>query len=162
MPDQKQAGSDTYDKRHYEDFIVGEVLTYGATLVTAETIIEFARQYDPEPYHLDAELAKDSIFGELVASGVHVAALYRRMNFDAYPNLTTEGSPGWDELRFIRPTKPGDVLSVRSTVMDMRPLKSRPTIGMIRFKQEIINQHDELKTSLIAVVFFTRRDDATA
>lgn len=162
MPDQNQAGTNTYDKRHYEDFSIGEVLTYGAMLVTADMIVEFARQFDPEPYHMDAELAKDSIFGELVASGVHVAALYRRMNFDAYPNLTTEGSPGWGDLRFVRPTRPGDILSVRSTVLEMRPLKSRPTIGMIRFNQEVFNQDDELKTSLIAVVFFTRRGDAAA
>lgn len=155
------AGS-TYDKRHWEDFTVGEVMEYGSVTVTADAITAFAREYDPEPFHLSAETAKGTMFGELVASGIQVCAWYRRMNFDAFPNLTSEASPGWSDVRWIRPVKPGETLSVRSTVKEMRPLASKPELGLVVFDQELVNQHGELKSTLTASVFYRRRQDGSA
>lgn len=152
----------TYDKRHYEDFAVGEVMEYGATEVTADAIIAFAREYDPEPYHTDPEAAKDTLLGGLCASGTQVGAWYRRMNFDAFPNMNSEASPGWDNIRWLKPVVPGDILSVRSTVTEMRVLESKPHLGMVKFDQEVLNQHGELKSTLSATVFYRRRDGAAA
>lgn len=152
----------TYDKRHYEDFAVGEVMEYGAIEVTADAIIDFAREYDPEPYHTDPEAAKGTLLGELCASGTQVCAWYRRMNFDAFPDMTSEASPGWDRIRWLKPVVPGDILSVRSTVTEMRPLGSKPHLGLVVFNQEVVNQHGELKSTLSAAVFYRRREPAEA
>jgi len=143
---------------HFEDFDVGQELEYGKATVTAEEIIRFGREFDPEPYHVDEERAKDSIFGTLIASGIHMAAMLRRMQADAFGKLRSQGSPGWDELRFLAPTRPGDVLHVRSKVLDTRLSNSRPTIGIVRMQHEVIDVEGTVKTRVTSSVFFDRRD----
>ena len=94
-----------FDKAYFEDFEVGETFEYGAEAVSREEIIDFGTQYDPEPYHVDEEKAKDSIFGGLIASGLHVASLWRRMYQKQFAHIPSEGSPGRDEIRWKAPTR---------------------------------------------------------
>ncbi len=145
------------DKRFFEDFTVGEVLRYGEAQVTAEAIKAFGREYDPEPYHVDETLAKESFIGELIASGVQMAGWARRMNVDAFPNLRSEISPGWDAIAWKAPARHGDVLTTTSEVIEARPLNSRPTLGLIRFQHALRDQRDELKMTFISNVFYRRR-----
>lgn len=148
----------TYPKRWFEDFAEGEELEYGETLVTRDDIVEFGRKYDPEPYHTDEEAAKETLFGTLVASGVQVAGWWRRMNLEAFPDLFSEGSPGWDEIRWTAPVVPGEVLSVRSRVEATRPLRSRPHLGLVQFRSEVFDRGSgAVKMTLRSTIFYRRR-----
>ncbi len=103
---------------YFEDFQPGEVRTYGDRLVTAEEIIEFARQYDPQPFHVDAEAARRSQIGELIASGWHTGVILMRMNCDEFLLRTAgEGSPGCEEVSWVKAVRPGDRLKVRRTIL---------------------------------------------
>ena len=150
----------TFDKRWFEDFVVGELMEYGQVEVTEELILSFGRDYDPEPYHTDTEAAKNSIFGGLIASGLQVAALSRRMNVEAFPNLSSEGSPGWEEVRWRKPVRPGDILHTRTRVIETRPLSSRPELGLARFEHAVVDAEGEEKMTAIATVFYRRRPEA--
>jgi len=152
--------SDFPDKEYFEDLSVGEILEYGEIRVTAESIKAFGRDYDPEPYHTDEAAAKDSLLGELIASGVQVAGWLRRMNVDAFPNMRSEISPGWDEIRWVAAVRPGDVLSARSEVIETRPLKSWPQLGLVRCHHTVVDQSGEAKMTLISNVFYKRRPRA--
>jgi acyl dehydratase len=149
-----------FPHRWFDDFALGQVFDYGRVVVTAEKILEFAREYDPEPFHTDAAKAAP-LFGGLIASGVQVAAWWRRMNFDAFAGIgadaTSVASPGWDEIRWKKPVKPGDILSCRSTVNDLRLLKSRPGIGHVRFANAMRNQDGDIRMTHFASVFLKRR-----
>lgn len=139
--------------RYFEDFRPGDSFAYGDELVTRESIIAFARDYDPEPYHLDEDAARDSIFGGLIASGLQVAALWRRMNVAAFPGVANEGSPGWDEVRWLAPVRPGDRLTVTTRVLETRPLNSRPGIGLVRFFHSITDQEGAARMTITANLF---------
>lgn len=143
---------------HFEDFEVGQELEYGKSTVTAEEIIRFGREFDPEPYHLGEEQAKGTLFGELIASGIHLAAMLRRMQADGFGNLNSEGSPGWDQLQFLAPTRPGDVLHVRTKVLETRLSNSRPAIGIVTMQHEVVDTKGEVKTRVRSTAFYNRRD----
>jgi acyl dehydratase len=145
--------------RYFEDFHVGDIIDLGATpVVTADEIIAFARQFDPQPFHLDAERARDSIFGQLVASGWHTGSLLMRLLVDGLINQTISmGSPGVDEIRWLRPLRPGDTLHARFMVLETTPSKSRPNMGIVRSRCELFNQDDELIMTLVGVHFVGRR-----
>ena len=138
---------------YFEDFRPGDSFAYGDELVTRDSIVEFARTYDPEPFHLDEAAARASIFGGLIASGLQVAALWRRMNVAAFPGVANEGSPGWDEVRWLAPVRPGDRLTVTSRVLETRPLKSRPGIGLVRFLHSITDQEGAARMTITANLF---------
>lgn len=145
-------------RRYFEDFQVGDTFDLGATQVTAEEIITFARQFDPQPFHLDPEQARDSIFGGLVASGWHSTALFMRLLVDGLLHETISmGSPGVDEIRWIRPLRPGDTLRGRFTVLECTPSRSRPNMGVVRSRCELLNQQDEAIMTLVGIHFFGRR-----
>jgi acyl dehydratase len=145
--------------RYFEDFPVGEVATFGNKTVTAEEIVAFARDWDPQPFHLDAEAAKDSQIGELIASGWHTGAMLMRMMCDAYLlDSASEGAPGIDEMRWLKPVRPGDVLSVRRTTLHARVSRSRPSIGIIDFQFDVLNQHGETALMLRSASFMRRRE----
>ncbi len=147
--------------KYFEDFQVGDVVELGGRTLTREEIIAFARQYDPQPFHVDPERAKDSLFGGLVASGWHTAATYMRLLVDGLLNDTVSmGSPGLDELRWIKPVHPGDPLRARFTVLTCNPSKSRPKLGIIRGRGEVLNGDDEVVMSVVSVGFFGRRPNA--
>ncbi|HLW03276.1 MAG TPA: MaoC family dehydratase [Ktedonobacterales bacterium] len=145
--------------RYFEDFHVGDTYELGETAqITAEEIIAFARQFDPQPFHLDAEQAKDSLFGQLVASGWHTVSLLMRLLVDGFLSHTISmGSPGVDEVRWLRPLRPGDTMHARFIVLEATPSKSRPTMGVVRSKCEAFNQDGELILTLVGIHFVGRR-----
>lgn len=143
---------------YFEDFTVGFTRAARGPTVTAEAIKAFAAEYDPQPFHLDEEAAKSSLFGALCASGWHTAALCMRMLCDAYLiDSASLGSPGIDELRWVKPVFAGDALSVKMTVLDARPSRSRPSMGSVRSKWEVYNQKNELVMHMTGWGLFERR-----
>jgi acyl dehydratase len=146
---------------HYEDFPVGEVVEFGDRLVTADEIVAFAKDWDPQPFHLDAEAAKNSQIGELIASGWHSGAMLIRMMCDAYLlESASEGAPGIDEIRWLKPVRPGDRLRARRTTVSARPSRSRPQIGVIEFHHELSNQNGETVLTMRGPSFIRRREAA--
>ncbi len=142
----------------FEDFQVGQTIELGNYTITKEEIIEFALKYDPQPFHIDEEKAKDSFFGTLVASGWQTAGLYMRMLVEGLLNNTVSmGSPGLEELRWLKPVLPGDTLRVRFTVVEMTTSRSRPNMGILKGKGEALNQNGETVLSLTSIGFFGRK-----
>jgi acyl dehydratase len=144
-------------KRWLDDFQVGDVTTFGRTRVTAEDIRAFARQFDPQPFHLDEAAGRATPFGGLVASGWHTASLCMRMMVDQMGTGSGSiGSPGVDELRWLMPVRPGDELSVRSTVLEVTPSRSKPDRGVLRVRYEVLNGGGEVVMSMVALAMFLR------
>ena len=131
--------------RYFEDYAVGQKFGSGTATMTAERIKSFAREFDPQPFHTDEEAAKKTFFGGLVASGWHTAATSMRL-FVQSEITPAEGSigAGGSDLSWPRPTRPGDVLRVESEILDLRPSRSRPDIGIMRVKLTTYNQNNEV------------------
>ena len=142
---------------HFEDFAVGDRYAYGAHEMRREDMLAFAKQFDPEPFHLDGAAAKAMGWDDLIASGPHVCAAWRRMSKDAFSAADAFVSPGWDEIRWRLPVVVGHILTVTSEVIEARPLKSRPNLGYVEFNNEIRNQHGEITTTLITKWMIHRR-----
>ena len=144
--------------RYYEDFVEGEVVDLGAFSLNADEIVEFARKYDPQPMHTDAEAAKASVYGGLIASGWHTAVSYMRLVVDhVLQGSVSFGSPGLDNLRWLKPVRPGDTLRGRFRIVETRPSNSRPDWGIVRSRGELVNQDGEVVMTAEAVNFFGRR-----
>lgn len=125
---------------HYEDFPEGEIITYGRWEVTADEIIDFAKDFDPQPFHLDEAAGRESILSGLAASGWHVCAMMNRMMVDAYLGRSAGmGSFGIAEMKWKRPVLAGDVLTIRRTTLEKRISRTRPEMGIITFRFEAIN-----------------------
>lgn len=136
-------------QRWFEDYGPGEIFEFGDHLVTEAEIIEFAQRYDPQPFHVDAEAARDSLFGGLVASGWMTAAVVMRMLCDHFISTTSAlGSPGVDQLRWLLPVRPGDRLRVRVTIQEVRRSSSKPDRGVVVLRQEALNQDGQTVMSL--------------
>lgn len=147
--------------QYYEDIEIGETKEFGEYHVTKEEVIEFAEQYDPQPIHIDEEAAKESPFGELVASGWHIAAMCMRMLVDNFlSDYKTMGGRGVDELRWQKPVKPGDMLRIRIEILDKRVSETNPQRGYMKFKMEALNQDDEVVISWIELPMIERRNPA--
>ncbi|MVA56120.1 MaoC family dehydratase [Agrobacterium vitis] len=132
------------DKLYFEDFPVGTRLPLGPVTVDLNDIIEFATEFDPQPMHLDAAAGEASILGGLAASGWHTCGLLMRMMIDSYILRSySEGAPGIDFVQWKTPVLAGDTLSGFSLVEEARPLRSRPGIGVITSRHELINQKGE-------------------
>ena len=130
---------------HFEDFSPGRIFSLGPQTVTAKAIIAFATEFDPQPMHLSEEAGRASILGGLAASGWHTSSIIMRMMIDSYLlAAASEGAPGIDLMEWKRPVLAGDTLSGRSIVLEARPLRSRPGIGVIKFRHEVENQRGEL------------------
>lgn len=143
---------------YLEDFRVGQTIELGEKTLSAEEIIAFAREYDPQPFHVDPERARDSIYGGLIASGWQTIGVYMRLLVDALLNDTISmGSPGWDQIRWLRPVRPGDTLRGRLTVLEITPSRSRADRGTARFRGEARNQRDEVVMTVDALGIFGRR-----
>ncbi|MCW0236629.1 MAG: MaoC family dehydratase [Ferrovibrio sp.] len=131
--------------QYFEDIEIGAARDIGSHTFTEQAIIAFARQFDPQPFHIDPEAAKKSAFGGLIASGWHTASTVMRMIVDSAVELDASlGSPGFDDLAWLKPVRPGDTLHGRMTCIDKTPSRSRPGIGSGRFLIEAFNQKDEL------------------
>jgi len=143
--------------RTLDDFTVGQVIVHSDWRVTADDIIAFAREFDPQPFHVDPGATETAITGGLIASGWHVAAIFMRTMCDAFlVDSTSMGSPGVDRLQWLTPVRPDDTLSARSTVVEVRPSKSRPDRGMVRFRHDITNQRGEHVMTLDNPILFGR------
>lgn len=138
----------------YDDFVVGEVVPFGRKAVSREDIVGYARAFDPQPFHLSEELAKDSNVGRLIASGYHTCCILMRMAAeDLMGGPDALGAPGVEEVRFLKPVEPGDDLAARCTCLDKRELKSKPGVGIIRCLFELTNQRDEVVISWDVTMF---------
>lgn len=132
-------------ERYFDDYRKGEVMEFGDCLITREEIIDFASRYDPQAFHLDDAAGRESVFGGLVASGWMTCGVLMRMLVDHFISpVSSMGSPGIDELRWLKPVRPGDHLRARVTVLELRRSTSRPDRGIIHFQQEALNQDDEV------------------
>jgi acyl dehydratase len=149
--------------RYLEDFQPGEVIELGQHTITKESILAFAREFDPQIFHLDDEAAKDTIYGGLIASGWHTGSLTMRLLYDGLvKNTISFGSPGIDELRWLKPVRPGDTLSARLTVLEVIPSRSKPDRGILRSLMEMRNQHGEVVLTIKGLGMFGRRPPAAA
>lgn len=143
---------------YWEDFEVGSEQRFGGHVVTEQEIIEFGREFDPQPFHVDAEAAAASPFGGLIASGWQTGAFCMRMMVDnMLKHSASLGSPGLEWLRWKKPVRPGDTLSVRAVVLDRRASKSRPQVGLVKTQFEARNQHDEVVLEMVSQGMFGRR-----
>src|SRR3984885_4885287 len=148
---------------YFADFPVGEVIEFGDRLVTAEEIVEFARQFDPQPFHLGEEAARGTQADGLIASGWQTAALLMRMNCDAFVlRSASQGAPGVEEVNWTKPVRPGDRLRVRRTTLRARASGSRPEIGPLEFVFEVLDQDRETVMTQKNVAFIGRRPAAEA
>ena len=149
------------DQRYFEDFVPGSVHEFGPAVVDEAEIIEFARRYDPQRIHTDPEWARTGPFGGLIASGWHTAAIAMRLLVDQYlPATASLASPGIDELRWLRPVRPGDELRVRVTVMEARPSRSKPDRGLLRSRIEVLEADGSAVMTMIGLNLIIRRPDA--
>ena len=145
----------------FEDFAPGWTFENGPRTLTAAEIVAFAREWDPQRFHTDEAQARETPFGGLIASGWHTAGVAMRLMCDGYLlESACIGSPGIDELRFLRPVRPGDALRFRSTVLEAAPSKSRPNRGTVTFRWEILNQHGEVALSMLGRQLFLKRPAA--
>jgi acyl dehydratase len=147
------------DTRYFEDYVTGEVHEFGSIVVEEQEVIEFGKRFVPLSYHTDPDLAKKSIYGRLIASGWHTAALMMRLYTDHYlSKVANLGSPGGDELKWDRPVFPGDELSIRVTVLAARHSESKPDRGIVRSFVEVLNQKREVVMSVKMVNFVRSRE----
>ncbi len=144
---------------YWEDMEIGSERTFGTYAVTREEVLEFAQKYDPQPFHLSDDAAAKTHFGRIAASGWHTAAMTMRVIVDA---LTKEpqaglGSPGVDDLRWLRPVYPGDTLTMRGMIIDKTPSRSKPELGSIRTQTTVTNQDGIDVMRFISIVLMQRR-----
>jgi acyl dehydratase len=150
--------------RYFEDLEVGAETDFGSYEVTREEVLEFARKYDPQPFHLSDEAAAKTHFGRLAASGWHtcamtMAVIARSVVADDQAGL---GSPGLDELRWLKPVYPGDTLHVRGRIVDKTPSRSRPEMGSFRTETTVTNQDGVPVMRFTSIVLIARRPEGSA
>lgn len=147
------------DRRYFEDYVPGSVHECGNISVQEDQIVAFARQFDPQSLHMDPEAARSSVFGGLIASGWHTAGLMMRLYVENYlSHVASLSSPGVDELRWLKPVRPGDELFLRVTVMDATRSRSKPDRGIVRSFIEVRNQRDEVVMTMKALNLVGCRD----
>lgn len=143
---------------HWEDFTPGQVNEFGPRLVTREEIIAFAAEFDPQPMHLDEEAASTTMLGGLAASGWHACCILMRMITDGFlADTSFMGAPGIEEVKWLAPLRPGTHIKVRATVVEMRPSRSRPDMGFVKFRYELIDAADTAVMVLTVTPMFGRR-----
>lgn len=150
-------------KLHFEDFRPGAVAIYGPRLVTREEIVAFAAEFDPQPMHLDETAASATLLGGLAASGWQSCCLLMRMIADGFLlDSSSMGGPGVEEVRWLRPLRPGTTIRVRKTVLEARASSSRPEMGLVKFLFEVIDEQDAPVTTLTTTLMFGRRHPGVA
>jgi len=148
-------------KYWFEDFPVGMMVEIPGPTLTRESIVEFASRYDPQPFHVDEAAAMESDFGGLIASGWHTVSLAMRMICDAYLlDAASLGSPGVNQVRWLKPVRPGDTIRLRMSVLEAKPSMSKPDRGTVLHRWEVLNQKDEIVLSMEGYGMFRRRTAA--
>ena len=147
---------------HFEDLVVGAQTEFGSYHVTREEVLDFARKYDPQPFHLSDEAAAKTHFGRIAASGWHTAAMTMAVIARAVVDEEQAGlgSPGIDELRWLKPVYPGDTLHVRGEILEKTPSRSKPDIGSFRTRTTVTNQHNVPVMTFVSIVLIRRRPAA--
>lgn len=146
--------------RYLDDFTLGECFSTPAVTLTESGIIDFALKYDPQPFHLDANAAGESLFGGLIASGFQTLALSFRLFIQSgILERCSMGSPGIDELRWQAPVRPGDTLQTLVEVVAVTPSRSKPDRGILRLQYRVRNQHNDVVLSYIINHFLARRSN---
>ena len=141
----------------YEDFATGQKFVFGAWEMTRESMLAFARVYDPEPFHLDDASAQALGWDGLIASGLQILSIWRRLSKDAFPNSQTVISPGWDDIRWLQPVGVGDVLTSHTEIVETRLLGSRPNEGLVRLQNALLHQDGKPVARLTSNWFVRRR-----
>jgi acyl dehydratase len=146
-------------ERWFEDYVVGTTKEHGSIRVDEEELLDFGRRFDPQPIHVDRAAAAAGPYGGLIASGWHTCALMMRLFAREYLSpVSSLGSPGVDELRWLRPARPGDVLTLRTTVEETRLSRSKPDRGLVRTRAELLDGDGQAVLSLLAMnLVLTRR-----
>jgi acyl dehydratase len=143
---------------YLEDFKVGDSYRFGAHTFTRDEMIGFARQYDPQPFHVDEAAAAHSIYGGLIASGWQTVGVTFRLAVEGLIHrVASMGSPGVDEVRWLRPVRPGDTITASGEVLEVRPSASKPDRGVVRVRYEAVNQRGEPVLTMVGVGLFGRR-----
>jgi acyl dehydratase len=146
------------EPRYWEDYEIGQRFPLGSVSFTEEEIVAFARLYDPQPFHIDREAAAKSMYGGVIASGWHVASKMMRLFVDNYVDMRTAlGSPGLDELRWLKPVRGGDTLTGWVECADKVPSKSKPTLGVIHERWTVTNQKGEVVMTTKGINMVKRR-----
>ena len=147
-------------ERWFDDYAAGESFEFGDRLITADEIVDFARRYDPQPFHTDEAAAARSHFGGLVASGWMTASVAMSLLCEHFiAPASSMGSPGVDVLRWLRPVRPGDRLRLRVRVLETRRSQSKPDRGVVKLRQDMLNQADEVVMSQEGLAMLRRRPD---
>ena len=145
-------------KWYFEDFEIGRPIDLGSCLVSEEEIVRFAEQFDPQPFHVDPDAAAQSIYGGIIASGWHTCSLMmRQVVKGVFGDAAGLGSPGIDEIRWIKPLRGGDTLHVVMTALEARPSGSKPDRGVIKMLWEASNQHGDAVATVRSLGMFQRR-----
>ena len=145
-------------KWYFDDFAVGQVLQAGSRTVSEAEIIAFAKQFDPQPFHVDHDAAAASIFGGVIASGWHTCSMMMRLVVDAFLSQSTSmGSPGVEEIRWLKPVRADDTISLKLTVLELRPSRSKQDRGVVLLLWEASNQHGEPVATIKGLGMFGRR-----
>lgn len=148
------------DDLYFDDFAPGQRFFTKGTTLTETAILDYAFRYDPQPFHMDAEAAKDTVYGGLIASGFHTLSVASRLVLDERIFAACSmGSPGLDELRWLKPVRPGDTLRVEFEVREMRPSKSKPDRGILGMVYETYNQQGEVVMTYIINHMLARRPE---
>ena len=146
-------------KYYWEDMPVGSTRDLGTITPTAEEIVAFATQFDPQPFHLDEEAAKQSVFGGLCASGWHTCSMAMRLMVTNFLlESSSQGSPGLENIKWLKPVFPGDTLRLQHTVVESRPMTKRLDVGLVRTVWAMFNQRGEQVLHMEGWGMFGRRD----
>jgi acyl dehydratase len=146
---------------YWEDFKVGEVVETGRHTFTEEEIIAFAKQFDPQPFHVDPEAAKNSFYGGIIASGWHTCCVAMRYMVQYYIGRSASmGSPGMDNVRWLKPVRPGDTITFLRVITESRASQSRPNAGLLKSIAQAVNQHGETVLTMEGWGMFGRRPKA--
>ena len=143
--------------RYFDDFEVGERFEFGSVVIDYDEVIEFATKYDPQPFHIDPEAAKESVYGGIIASGWHTGSLMMRLLGEWFVGPSSMGSPGLEELRWLAPARPGDTLTLHVEVLDVRPSRSKPDRGIVLVAAEFFNQDGVKVVREVANMMLARR-----
>lgn len=147
------------DDRYFEDYIPDSVYEYGSITISEQEILEFGSKFDPQPFHTDPEAAGHGPFGGLIASGWHTAGVMMRLFADHYlSRVASLGGPGVDELRWLKPVRPGDSLRIRVTVLEAKRSRSKPDRGLVRSLVEVFDQEGEQVMGLTVMNMLLRRE----
>tara|TARA_B100000686_G_C16763050_1_gene960011 strand:+ start:288 stop:743 length:456 start_codon:yes stop_codon:yes gene_type:complete len=148
-----------YKMYFFEDIKIGSTKEFGSYLVTEKEIIEFAKKFDPQPFHIDKEKAKDSLFGGLCASGWHTCSLYMRMLYDGLLiDLASLGSPGMNQIRWLKPLFPNETIKGELEIISKTPSKSKPNIGSMIIDSKVFNSNNELIMTLQSISIVRRKN----